>query len=94
MNFTVKYDLDEREVKALEELLPYWQSYEKNGEKPFKNWTIQNLFQAIMFHGSKFNISDKIVGEQFRQNLIELSDISKPFKTMQEKFDEMKGERL
>ena len=94
MEFTVIYTLNEREIKALEELLPYWKAYENKGEKPFAKWTIQNLFQTIMSYGSRYTISDKINNEQFRQNLIEISDISKPFKTIQERIDEKKGESL
>ena len=42
----VEYILDSRQQKALEELLPFFQNYigpEKN--RPFKDWTIEKLFQ-------------------------------------------------
>lgn len=66
----VEYLLDENEVQALEELLPYYQNYISDGKKPFEKWTIENLFQFIMEVGSKGTISEHIKNEQIRQNII------------------------
>lgn len=86
--FEVRYTLDDREIEALEELLPYWQQYENEGERPFENWTIENVFQAIMQLGSKHDIARRIQEEQYRQGIIEHSQMLKPgegFKTMKER---------
>ena len=41
--YTVKYDLTEKEEAALRELLPYYQQYiAKDGSRPFENYTLAN----------------------------------------------------
>ena len=66
----VEYLLDENEVQALQELLPYYQNYVSDGEKPFEKWTIENLFQFIMIVGSSRDVSEHIKAEQLRQGII------------------------
>jgi len=84
---TVEYQLDPRQQKALEELLPYFLDYPgTDGSRPFQNWTIENLFQTIMLTGSKFVIADKIQDMQIREGLIEWEDrIKNDFRTMEER---------
>lgn len=85
--FTVKFMLDPREQKALEELLPYYQQYKaEDSSRPFEKWTVEDVFRTIMETGSKFVIADKIQFEQFRQGLIDWDDREKDgFKTIEER---------
>lgn len=83
----VEFLLDEREVKALEELLEEYQNIEmEDHSKPFKDWTIEKVFQAVMEPGSQKCISDKLQESQLRMNMIdEHSYLSVDnFKTMEE----------
>ena len=83
----VEFLLDEREVKALEELLEEYQKFEaEDHSRPFKKWTIEKVFQAVMEPGSKKIISDKIQESQLMMNMIdEHSYLSvDDFKTMEE----------
>lgn len=85
--FTVNYELDEREQQALEELLPYWQQYtnDKN-ERPFKDWTVANVFQIVMETGCKHIIARNLQDEQFRQGLITWKERElEVFRTMEER---------
>ena len=85
--FTVKFMLDPREQKAIEELLPHYQQYKaEDGSRPFEKWTTEDVFRTIMETGSKFVIADKIQFEQVRQGLIDWDDREKDgFKTMEER---------
>lgn len=84
---SVKFMLDPREQKAIEELLPYYQQYKApDSSRPFEKWTVEDVFRTIMETGSKFVIADKIQSEQFRQGLIGWEDREKDgFKTMEER---------
>lgn len=85
-DFTVNYLLDEREQKALEELLPYFQNcVTKDGKKIFEKWTVENVFDSIMTQGCHAYIAQRIQYTQLMQGLIEYEDFVKDgFKTMEE----------
>lgn len=69
--YTVKYDLTEKEETALRELLLNYQQYiAKDGSRPFENYTLEDVFQLLMYIGSRHTIWSHIKEEQFRQNLI------------------------
>ena len=69
--YTVKYDLTEKEEAALRELLPNYQQYiSAGGSRPFENYTLEDVFQSLMYIGSRHTIWRHIKEEQFRQNLI------------------------
>lgn len=71
---TVEYILDDREIEALEELLGKWQQYKgKDGSQPFEDWKLEDLFQAIMQYGCKYDISKHIKTDQYRHELIMLN---------------------
>lgn len=68
---TVEYILDDREIEALEELLEKWQQYKgKDGSQPFEDWKLEDLFQAIMQYGCKYDISKHIKTDQYRHELM------------------------
>lgn len=67
---TIKLNISEKQEEALRELLPHWQQYENEGKKPFADWTIEKLFEALMQAGSLHTIWKKIKEEQFRQGMI------------------------
>lgn len=70
--YTVKYDLTEKEEEALRELLPCYQQYiAKDGSRPFEKYTLADIFQSLMYIGSRHTIWRHIKEEQFRQNLID-----------------------
>lgn len=70
--YTVKYDLTEKEEAALRELLPNYQQYiAKDGSRPFEKYTLTDVFQSLMYIGSRHTIWRHIKEEQFRQNLID-----------------------
>ena len=70
--YTVKYDLTEKEEAALRELLPNYQQYiSAGGSRPFENYTLADVFQSLMYIGSRHTIWRHIKEEQFRQNLID-----------------------
>lgn len=63
---TAEFMLDEREVKQLQELLEAWQQYKGNdGQQPFKDWKIEDVFQTVMEIGSKSTIQHHIKDNQF-----------------------------
>lgn len=69
--YTVKYDLTEKEEAALRELLPNYQQYiSAGGSRPFENYTLEDVFQSLMYIGSRHTIWRHIKEEQYRQNLI------------------------
>ena len=85
---TVEYILDDREIEALEELLGKWQQYKgKDGSQPFEDWKLEDLFQAIMQYGCKYDISKHIKTDQYRHELIEVEELdsSDPFRTRSER---------
>lgn len=68
---TVCFLLSEKQMERLESLLPYWQQYvNDDGEKPFENMTLQELFQEIMSAGSYKIIDARLELEEWRQNRI------------------------
>lgn len=70
--YTVKYDLTEKEEEALRELLPCYQQYiAKDGSRPFEKYTLADVFQSLMYIGSRHTIWRHIKEEKFRQNLID-----------------------
>lgn len=85
---TVEYILDDREIEALEELLGKWQQYKgKDGSQPFADWKLEDLFQAIMQYGCKYDISKHIKTDQYRHELIEVEELcsNDPFRTRSER---------
>lgn len=85
---TVEYILDDREIEALEELLEKWQQYKgKDGSQPFEDWKLEDLFQAIMQYGCKYDISKHIKTDQYRHELIEVEELcsSDLFRTRSER---------
>lgn len=90
---TVRYILDAREIQAIEELLTHYQNYEdEGGSRPFAEWTIEKMFQAVMELGAKRVISEKIQEMQFRQGLIDYKEMLKDgFKTMEERRNDGTG---
>ena len=74
--YTVKYDLTEKEEAALRELLPNYQQYiAKDGSRPFEKYTLADVFQSLMYIGSRNTIWRHIKEEQFRQNLIDIDQL-------------------
>lgn len=74
--YTVKYDLTEKEEAALRELLPCYQQYiAKDGSRPFEKYTLADVFQSLMYIGSRHTIWRHIKEEQFRQNLIDIDQL-------------------
>lgn len=74
--YTVKYDLTEKEEEALRELLPCYQQYiAKDGSRPFEKYTLTEVFQSLMYIGSRHTIWRRIKEEQFRQNLIDIDQL-------------------
>lgn len=74
--YTVKYDLTEKEEAALRELLPCYQQYiAKDGSRPFEKYTLADVFQSLMYTGSRYTIWRHIKEEQFRQNLIDIDQL-------------------
>lgn len=48
--YTVKYDLTEKEEAALRELLPNYQQYiSAGGSRPFEKYTLADVFQSLMY---------------------------------------------
>lgn len=89
---TVEYILDDREIEALEELLGKWQQYKgKYGSQPFEDWKLEDLFQAIMQYGCKYDISKHIKTDQYRHELIEVSEIAEKYGTTYQKIASMNG---
>lgn len=69
--YTVTFTLNEEQEAQLEELKEAWQQYRgKDGNKPFKDWTIEKTFEAIMQYGSKYMIDAQIKKNQYELNLI------------------------
>lgn len=74
--YTVKYDLTEKEEAALRELLPNYQQYiSAGGNRPFEKYTLADVFQSLMYIGSRHTIWRHIKEEQFRQNLIDIDQL-------------------
>ena len=82
------YTPDDREIKALEELLPYWQQYEgAEGTLPFKDWNIEDLFRSLAEVGIKNHISHVIKQSQYTNGLIGVNELCnrRPFLTKEER---------
>ncbi len=56
----IEYLINDEIENKLNELLPKYQSFTKDGKQPFKDWTIENLFQFIMNVGCFEDINKKI----------------------------------
>ena len=73
---TIKFDLNEDQLKALSELLPDWQQYISiSGTKPFEDFTEEKLLQAILYQGSLHMIWRRIKQEQYRQGKITVDEM-------------------
>lgn len=84
----VEYILNEREQKALAELLPRLQEYTNEKlEKPFKDWGNEDLFKAIMTMGAGPLISSRIKEMQLRQGKIDIEEFlnNEPFRLDEER---------
>ena len=59
----------------------------KDGSQPFEDWKLEDLFQAIMQYGCKYDISKHIKTDQYRHELIEVEELcsSDPFGTRSER---------
>lgn len=59
----------------------------KDGSQPFEDWKLEDLFQAIMQYGCKYDISKHIKTDQYRHELIEVEELcsSDPFRTRSER---------
>lgn len=74
--YTVKYDLTEREEEALRELLPCYQQYiAKDGSRPFEDYTLEDVFQSIMYIGSRRTIWEHIKEGQAMNKLISIDQL-------------------
>ncbi len=85
----VKILIEERELKAIEELLPSWQQYEskEDGTHPFEKWTAENLLQHLLDSRSKNYISECIKSQQLVQGKITIDEFlnRKPFRLKEER---------
>lgn len=67
VEITLYADQEER----LKALLPYWQNYvSEDGEQPFKDMTIDDLFQMIIETGSYHTVNARIHAEELRQKIL------------------------
>ena len=74
--YTVKYDLEEREEAALRELLPCYQQYiAKDSSRPFEDYTLEDVFQSIMYIGSRRTIWEHIKEGQAMNKLISIDQL-------------------
>lgn len=74
--YTVKYDLTEREEEALREILPCYQQYiAKDGSRPFENYTLEDVFQSLMYIGSRRTIWEHIKEGQAMNKLISIDQL-------------------
>ena len=74
--YTVKYDLTEREEEALREILPCYQQYiAKDGSRPFENYTLEDAFQSLMYIGSRRTIWSHIKEGQAMNKLISIDQL-------------------
>lgn len=89
---TIRLDIDEKQEEALRELLPYWQQYEgKDGSRPFENWTIAELLEALVCEGSRHTIWRRIKLDQHRKKLITNNEwIDDKYLTVAERAEERK----
>ena len=62
---SVTYTLDDEEEKRLKNLLPYYRNYvTAYGDRPFADWGPEDLFDALMCQGSKWDIKEKLDREE------------------------------
>ena len=47
----------------------------KDGSRPFEKYTLADVFQSLMYIGSRHTIWRHIKKEQFRQNLIDIDQL-------------------
>lgn len=83
-----EYMANEREVKALEELLEIWKQYEEPvGTFPFKDWDLEKVFQAVTEAGISYFVSKQIKNDQFRKGLIDIDELTNGngFRTKEER---------
>ena len=75
--YTVKYDLTEKEEEALRELQPCYQQYiAKDGSSPFEKYTMADVFQSLMYIGSRHTIVAPLAGAWIEISLISTSTSS------------------
>lgn len=61
---TVEFEIDEKQERDLKKSLARWKQVEKtDGSRPFADWTLEKVFQSIMYIGSK-QIIDKQLEEE------------------------------
>lgn len=69
--YTVKYDLTEKEEEALRELLPCYQQYiAKDGSRPFEKYTLADVFQSLMYIPKALMLGDVSDVEKITKNFL------------------------
>ncbi len=69
---TVKFLLDEDMLEELEELQRGFHEWKnKDGEYPFKDFSLEKTFNAVMISGSKTYVREKINYAKFQIGLID-----------------------
>lgn len=73
----IELEINDQQEAALLELLEKWQGYtsQKDGSKPFADWTLEKVFQTILECGSTHTIWHHIKEDQFRWGLITSSEL-------------------
>lgn len=70
MEVEVELTIYDYQMEKLEKLLPHWQEHvNKDGSKPFEDWTVEDLFKTIVQIGSIRMIDKKIEDEELLQSL-------------------------
>lgn len=71
----IEHLVTDREQEALKELLPHYKNYvNPQGGRPFENWTIEDLYQALTQSGDSDSTSRNIKREQYAQGLIKTEE--------------------
>lgn len=68
----VKFCINDQQEAALLELLVHFQQYEnkETGSRPFADWTLEDLFKAVIQAGSMSTIWRHIKNAQYMNGLI------------------------
>lgn len=65
---SVEFVLSSDEEERLKNLLPFWRNYvDEEGKRPFKDMTVDELFQTVMTVGGGYVINMQIEAEEWRQ---------------------------
>lgn len=65
---SVKFVLSSDEEERLKNLLPFWHNYvNEEGKRPFKDMTVDELFQTVMIVEGGHVINMQIEAEEWRQ---------------------------